>query len=215
MLFRSYNSFPVNGARLAQGLTDPARNVTLFYLSNGVLSLIQTSLDKRDETRARRDEERSADATRAPKPVYLGEKVVIESSALSPSGRYLLVITSAKDGDKRRVGKMPRYVTESGYEETDDERKRVSDDGPLPQKLLLIEVATRKVTELSLDALPGIGTDPLAEMRAARKLPALKGNRGIRFENRDESIHWSANGARVAVMAQAIDNKDRWWAPST
>lgn len=34
-------------ARLAQGLGDAKRNVTLFYLTNGVLSLIQTYLDKR------------------------------------------------------------------------------------------------------------------------------------------------------------------------
>nr|WP_315215276.1 S9 family peptidase [uncultured Duganella sp.] len=175
-----------------------------------LLSTLARQKEERDALRDRRNQERGADATRAPQPVYLGEKVVIETSALSPDGRYLLVVTSAKDGDKRRVGKMPKYVTESGYEETDDERKRVSDEGPQPQQLKLIELATRKVTELSFDALPGINVDPLAEMRAARKLDPLKGNRGVRFESRDESIRWSDNGKQVAVMAQAIDNKDRW-----
>ncbi len=177
-----------------------------------LLSTLARVKEERDATRERRDQERGADPTRAPLPVYLGEKIVIETSALSPDGRYLLVVTSAKDGDKRRVGKLPKYVTESGYEETDDERKRVSDEGPQPQQLKLIELATRKVTELSFDALPGINVDPLAEMRAARKLDTLKGNRGVRFESRDESIRWSDNGKQVAVMAQAIDNKDRWLA---
>ncbi|KQQ33112.1 peptidase S9 [Duganella sp. Leaf126] len=166
--------------------------------------------DDRDTSRAWRDEQRSADPTRAPKPVYLGEKVVIASSALSPDGRYLLVVTSAKDADKRRVGKMPRYVTESGYEESDDERARVSDAGPVPHQLKLLEVATGKVTDLSFDALPGIATDPLAELRAARKLDPLKGNRPLRFERSAESIRWSDDGKRVAVMAQSVDNKDRW-----
>lgn len=166
--------------------------------------------EERDALRDQRNAERSADATRAPLPVYLGEKVVIDASALSPDGRYLLVITSAKDGDKRRVGKLPKYVTESGYEETDDERKRVSEAGPLEQQLKLVELATRKVTELSLAELPGIATDPLAELRSAAHLDALKGNRKVRFEAGEQSIQWSANGARVAVMAQAIDNKDRW-----
>jgi dipeptidyl aminopeptidase/acylaminoacyl peptidase len=175
-----------------------------------LLSTLARVKEERDATRERRNAERGADPTRAPQPVYLGEKVVIDSSVLSPDGRYLLVITSAKDGDKRRVGKLPKYVTESGYEETDDERKRVSDDGPQPQQLKLIELATRKVTELSFDALPGIAIDPLADMRAARKLDALKGNRALRFESGDESIRWSDNGKQVAVMAQAIDNKDRW-----
>ena len=175
-----------------------------------LLSTLARQKEERDALRERRNQERGADATRAPQAIYLGEKVVIETSALSPDGRYLLVVTSAKDGDKRRVGKMPKYVTESGYEETDDERKRVSDEGPQPQQLKLIELATRKVSELSFDALPGINVDPLAEMRAARKLDALKGNRSVRFESRGESIRWSDNGKQVAVMAQAIDNKDRW-----
>ncbi|NGZ82788.1 S9 family peptidase [Duganella aceris] len=175
-----------------------------------LLSTLARVKEEKDATRERRNAERAADATRAALPVYLGEKVVIETSALSPDGRYLLVVTSAKDGDKRRVGKMPKYVTESGYEESDDERKRVSDEGPLPQQLKLIEVATRKISELSLDALPGINVDPLAELRAANKRDPLKGNRGVRFERSEESIRWSANGAQVAVMAQAIDNKDRW-----
>ncbi len=174
-----------------------------------ITTLAQVKKDK-DETLDQRNADRAADATRAPLPIYLGEKVTIETSSLSPDGRYLLVVTAAKDGDKRRVGKMPKYVTESGYEETDDERKRVSEAGPLPHTLKLIEVATRKVTELSLDDLPGIKEDPLAAMRAAQKLDPLKGNRAVRFEGREDSIRWSANGARVAVLAAAIDNKDRW-----
>ncbi|MQA42484.1 S9 family peptidase [Rugamonas aquatica] len=175
-----------------------------------LLSTLARLKEEKDATRDRRNAERSADATRAPQPIYLGEKLVIDASSLSPDGRYLLVITSAKDGDKRRVGKMPKYVTESGYEESDDERKRVSDTGPQAQQLKLVELATRKVSELTFDALPGIGVDPLAELRAAHKLDALKGNRGVRFEGREDSIRWTDNGAQVAVMVQAIDNKDRW-----
>lgn len=175
-----------------------------------LMSTLARLKQEKDEGRDQRNAERAADPTRAPLPVYLGDKVTIETSALSPDGRYLLVVTALKDGDKRRVGKMPKYVTESGYEETDDERKRVSETGPLKHDLKLVEVATRKVTDLSLDALPGIKEDPLAAMRAAQKLDPLKGNRGVRFEARADSIRWSANGARVAVMAQAIDNKDRW-----
>jgi dipeptidyl aminopeptidase/acylaminoacyl peptidase len=174
-----------------------------------ISTLAQLKKDK-DEMRDQRNADRAADATRAPQPVYLGDKVTIETSSLSPDGRYLLVVTAAKDGDKRRVGKLPKYVTESGYEETDDERKRVSDAGPQSHQLKLVEVATRKVTELSLDDLPGIKEDPLAAMRAAQKRDPIKGNRAVRFEGREDSIRWSANGAKVAVMAQAIDNKDRW-----
>lgn len=92
-----------------------------------LMSTLARLKEEKDATRDRRNEERGADATRAPLPVYLGDKVTIDASSLSPDGRYLLVVTSAKDGDKRRIGKLAKYVTESGYEETDDQRKRVSD----------------------------------------------------------------------------------------
>ena len=164
----------------------------------------------RDTTRERNKEQRDADATRAPLPVYLGDNVSIETSSLSPDGRYLLVVTTPKGGSKGRVGKRTKFVTESGYEEQDDQRTRVGRDGPQPQTLKLVELATRKVTDLPYDSLPGIATDPLAELRAAHKLEPLKGNRGLRFEGEDSALRWSANGAQVAVMAQAIDNKDRW-----
>ncbi|MGV7210789.1 prolyl oligopeptidase family serine peptidase [Oxalobacteraceae bacterium A2-2] len=184
---------------------DTLRDLQLRLITN----LAQQKQD-RDAARDRRNEERKADPTRAPQPIYLGEKAQIDASALSPDGRYLLVVTSVKDGDKGRIGKLQKYVTESGYEETEDQRKRVGRNGATPQTLKLVELATRKVTELSLDVLPGISTDPLAELRAAQKLPALKGNRPVRFEGREEALRWSDDGTRAAVMAASTDNKDRW-----
>ncbi len=163
----------------------------------------------RDTNRDRRNEERGADATRAPQPVFLDDKYSIETSSLSPDGRYLLVVVAPKEG-KGRIGKLTKYVTESGYEEQDDQRKRVGRDGPSAQTLKLVDVASRKVTDLPYDTLPGIATDPLAELRSAHKLEPLKGNRGLRFEGEENAIRWNAAGTQVAVMAQAIDNKDRW-----
>ena len=52
--------------------------------------------EDRDASRERRHEERRLDATRAPEPIYLGEKVTISGSALSPDGRWLLFVTQDK-----------------------------------------------------------------------------------------------------------------------
>ncbi|SFU31685.1 prolyl oligopeptidase family serine peptidase [Pseudoduganella namucuonensis] len=175
-----------------------------------LIATLQRQKDERDALRERAEQERRADATRAPQAVYLGDKEGIDGSALSPDGRYLLVATSPK-GDKGRASKMPRYVTESGYEESDDERTRVGRDTPKQQSLHLVDLRTRKVTPVSYDALPGVGADPLAALREEQKLPALKGNRAVRLD--DESgggMVWSGDGARVAVMLRAVDNKDRW-----
>ncbi|KQV91250.1 peptidase S9 [Massilia sp. Root351] len=175
-----------------------------------LITTLQRQKDDKDALRERADAERAADATRAPQQIYLGEKVVIDATSLSPDGRYLVIATSPK-GDKGRIGKMPRYVTESGYEEADDQRTRVGRDMPKAQSLKLVDLKTREVQDIKFDALPGIATDPLAAMREAQKLPAQKGNRAVRLDDEtDGGISWTDNGAKVAVMLRAVDNKDRW-----
>jgi dipeptidyl aminopeptidase/acylaminoacyl peptidase len=175
-----------------------------------LIATLKRAKDDRDAGRARAEEERRADPTRAPSPVYLGDKLTIEGSALSPDGRYLVVITAAKGADQGRVGKMPRYVTESGYEEMDDERTRVGRNNPAPHALKLIELATGKVRDVPFDSLPGIATDPLAQLRAAAKLDPLKGNRPLRIADRADAVRWTFDGKQAAVMLRAVDNKDRW-----
>ena len=184
---------------------DPYRSTELRLIEH-----LKRQKDDRDALRARADELRRADASMAPSPVYLGDKVTIEGSALSPDGRWLVVVTAPKGGDKGRVGKMPRYVTESGYEETEDVRVRVGRNMPVAQQLKLVDLRTNRVQDIAFDALPGIAVDPLADLRAAAKKDPLKGNRPVRIADGADAIEWSANGARVAVMVRAVDNKDRW-----
>jgi dipeptidyl aminopeptidase/acylaminoacyl peptidase len=175
-----------------------------------LLATVARQKGERDQERAQDQAQRRADATRAPLPVYLGDQVDISGSALSPDGRYLLVVTAPRDGAKGPHDKMARFVTESGFEEAVDQRQRVAHDGPVPQTLALVDLATRGVRALPYDSLPGIATDPLAELRAAQKLPALKGNRPVRVDPDDGVLQWSGDGGRAAVMVRAIDNKDRW-----
>jgi dipeptidyl aminopeptidase/acylaminoacyl peptidase len=173
-------------------------------------TILQRQKDERDATREQAEAQRRADPTRAPAPIWLGDKVAIVNSALSPDGRWLLVVTGPKNADKGRAGKMPRYVTESGYEEFSEERTRVGRNSPAGHGLKLVNLATRDVKDLSLDALPGIAVDPLAQLRAAHKLEPLKGNRPVMIGFDGEAVTWSQDGANVAVMFRAVDNKDRW-----
>jgi dipeptidyl aminopeptidase/acylaminoacyl peptidase len=147
---------------------------------------------------------------RAPAPIYLGDKIAIVNTALSPDGRWLLVVTGPKDAPKGRIGKMPRYVTESGYEEFSDERTRVGRNAPAGQGLKLVDLATHDVKDLALDVLPGIATDPLAQLRAAHKLEPLKGLRPVTIGSEGEGIVWGQDGGNAAVQLRAVDNKDRW-----
>ena len=182
------------------------------------LRLIETLKNDRalrEAAREQNDAWRKADPTRAAAPVYLGKDVDIVDSALSPDGRWLLVATTEKGAATGTAGKMPKYVTESGYEEFEDVRTRVGRADPLPQKLWLAEIATGKVSELKFDALPGIATDPLAALRKAAGKDALKGNRAVQVatsgDNGDApTLLWNNDGRTAAVMIRAIDNKDRW-----
>ena len=168
----------------------------------------------RDAVREQGDAWRKADPTRAPAPVYLGDDVEIADSALSPDGRWLLVITTAKGADSGQKGKMPKYVTESGYEESEEVRTRVGRNPLLPHKLWLVDVHDASAKELGFDVLPGIKDDPLATLRKAAKQDVLKGNRDVRIgsdsSNVTGGVRWSSDSRNVAVLVRAVDNKDRW-----
>jgi len=175
-----------------------------------LMSTLARVKGERDAKREQSNEQRRADATRAPLPVYLGEKTFLKGSALSPDGRYLLVVTTDKEADKGKKDKLAKFVTESGFEEAVDQRERVGHDGPVAQTLKLVDLSDRSVHELSYDVLPGIKDDPLADMRKAQKLEPIKGNRAVRIDPEDGVLQWSRNGAQAAVMIRSIDNKDRW-----
>ena len=140
-------------------------------------STLQRLKDDREAQRARGKALRESDPTRAVAPIYIGAGVQIDASSLSPNGRWLLLVLSEKDADTGRAGKMPKYVTESGYEEMEDVRTRVGRNWPVAQRMKLIDLSDGSQRELAYDSLPGIATDPMATMRAAQKLDALKGNR--------------------------------------
>ncbi|UDI83453.1 dipeptidyl peptidase IV (DPP IV) N-terminal region family protein [Xanthomonas citri pv. mangiferaeindicae] len=178
------------------------------------LATLRRDKEQRDALRTQEDAWRRADATRAAAPVYLGDEVEIVDSALSPDGRHLLVVTQAKSADEGQAGKMPKYVTESGYEEFQEVRTRVGRNAPAAHALWLVDVGAGTARSLSFDPLPGIATDPLAALRKAAKRDPLKGNRAVRVESDGDgsgpAVHWSDDGRNVAVEIRAVDNKDRW-----
>ncbi|MFD1297695.1 prolyl oligopeptidase family serine peptidase [Lysobacter gummosus] len=207
----------VSQAAQVRAENDPSKPPKADVLRDYQLATIATLRNDRAAREAAREQDeawRKSDASRAPKPVYLGEDVEIIDSALSPDARYLLVVTQAKKGDAGTVGKMPKYVTESGYEEFEETRTLVGRNEPLPQKLWLVDVANAKASELKFDKLPGIADDPLAALRKAAKRDALKGDRPVRIgtdgDGSGVAIHWSDDGRHAGVLVRAIDNKDRW-----
>ncbi len=188
---------------------DPAATPEADSAREHELRLIATLARERDQRQMQRDfaeAQRRADRSRAANPIFLGDTVEIVASVLSSNARHLLVATQPKNGDRGRAGKMPKYVTETGYEEFEDVRTRVGRNPPTPHTLHLIDLSDGSRTELALDGLPGIDVDPLADLRKAAGKDALKGSRPTQWMQ----AQFSRDGTRAAVMLRAIDNKDRW-----
>ncbi|HJT98954.1 MAG TPA: prolyl oligopeptidase family serine peptidase, partial [Rhodanobacteraceae bacterium] len=201
-----------------------------------LFSTLRKIKSDRDAQKQHDDAFTKADSSRAPLPFYLGDEVKIEGTSLGPDGRWLLVVTSPKKYEKGHVGKLQRFVTESGYEEQEDERTRVGRNDPAPQSLLLLDLAEHEQYALSTDDLPGIHDDPLKAVReenakahrdapqdakeksdgeAKDKADGKPKSRPVRIVADAEDgggggIEWSEDGAQLAIQIRAIDNKDRW-----
>ncbi len=190
---------------------DPNATPDADVLRDLQLRLIGTLARERSQREAQRERQRellAAEPSRAQLPIFLGDDITLSDVRLSPDARYMLAITEPKSADAGRTGKMPLYVTESGYEDVEDVRTRVGRNLPAAQSFHLIDVQTGDVKALDLDALPGIDRDPLADLRKAAKAKPLEGARSVQLMD----AKFSTDGKRLAIMLRANDNKDRWLA---
>ena len=176
---------------------------------------------KKDEAREHGDSLYRFDAALSAAPIYMGDKLESQGFAMSPDGKRLLLVTSAKDADAGKRGTMPNYVTLSGYTETREVRTRVGRNGDAPHSVWLIDLESGDKHELDLGDLPGMDEDPLADLRAS----AIEHYVGL-GEDRDKaaarlkapetrgaqvfSTVWSWDGSQVLLWVRSTDNKDRW-----
>jgi dipeptidyl aminopeptidase/acylaminoacyl peptidase len=165
----------------------------------------------------------SVDRTRMPAPWYLGDKINIVSSSLSPDGQWLVLVTRSKDYGKGAPGMMPEWITDSGYVQLLKRHTYVGLNPPAPQSVLVLDLKTHSSFPLDLSQLPGIKDDPLTDLRKSAVEWDVK--HGIERKTAEESVkapvirpvsvwglEWSDNGKRLALEFRANDNKDRWLA---
>jgi len=143
----------------------PAKADDLRDLQLRLFTTLKKARDDKRATREHAEQLQQADATRAALPFFLGDDVQLIGTVLSPDARRLLAVTAPKGHDEGKKGKLTRYVTESGYEEFEDERTRVGRNDPAPQSLWLFDLAAHTKTALAYDTLPGIHDDPLKSVR--------------------------------------------------
>ena len=189
------------------------------------LHLFATLKRSRDDKRAEREHNEAlqrGDGTRTPLPFYLGDDVQIVDTALSPDANWLLAVTSPKSFEAGKKGKLTRYVTESGYEEFEDERTRVGRNNGTPHTLWLFDLRAHTISKLGLDDLPGIREDVLKSVREENAKvrnpsppppPRKRGEGAEAPKARDVQVNaivFARDGTHAAVQLLANDNKDRW-----
>jgi dipeptidyl aminopeptidase/acylaminoacyl peptidase len=206
--------------------TDPASKEPddLGELQLRLFSTLRTLKGDREANKANEEAFVKGDPTRAPLPFHLGDEVVIENTSLAPDARHLLIVTRAKSYDPGKIAKLHHYVTESGFEEQEDERVRVGRNAPAANAIWLLDLVAHTQKELALADLPGSKDDPLKAIRAENR--ALRStNQGDKPAKDDAKkkteqpalrdlavadLRWSPDGSQVAIQLRAIDNKDRW-----
>ena len=190
-------------------------------------ALRQNKADK-DGLRDNDDALAAVDSSRAPEPIYLGDKADLIDAELSPDGRWMLLVTQPKDAGEGKKPQVTHYVTDSGYATQQETRVYVGHNDPTPQSLLLVDLSQHKGYPLETGNLPGIKDDPLKALRAKAiaelekngkkdQAKALKApdERAVRIiadadDGGGGGIVWSDDGHNLAIQLRAIDNKDRW-----
>jgi len=205
---------------------DPDDNKTddLHYTQMRIFNTLRSAQGNKRTQREHDETMQRNDPTRAPLAFYLGDDVQIVDTVLSPNAHWLLAVTAPKSYEAGKKGKLTRYVTESGYEEFEDERTRVGRNALAPHTLWLFDLAEHTRTKLAFDALPGMHDDVLKSVReeneksAGKKAerPADAGKPDKPGDKARElqvnAIVFSRDGANAAVQLLAQDNKDRWLA---
>lgn len=164
-----------------------------------------------------------SDPTLSAKTWYLGDKEVVSQLSLSPTGRYVLLSLRDKDYSWRAEHDiMPNYLGKDGYVDAVPVRARVAEDKHPGERLVLLDLQTRDKKEITIEGLIGFDEDVLAKVKAENAQA-----KGERYQSQtaprkvqlmqdwgwsQSAIQWQPTQDKVAVMLEAIDNKDRWLA---
>lgn len=138
------------------------------FLARQQLRLFDVVKERRDRRLAEHERQRAmqeANPRAAPRPFYLGDALQIRQQSLSPDGRRVALVVIAEQHDEGKRDSMPDWVTDSGYVESREVRPKVGTAAETSEQLIVLDLETHERHDIDLSTLPGIGDDPLAELR--------------------------------------------------
>lgn len=206
-------------AKAPEGVKEPNT-----YLAKQQHRLIQYVALQQENAKAKakfNDDLQKNDPTLAASTWYLGDSEVVSELSLSPDGRYILVALTDKNHNGRNEHDiMPNYLGAKGYIDPVPVRARVAEDAPPGQRFVLLDLTLHKQMNITIEGLTGFDEDVLAKVKtenakakgetyqstlAPRKIQLMQD-----WGWTQSAIQWHESGAKVALMLEATDNKDRW-----
>ncbi|MFT5235053.1 MAG: dipeptidyl aminopeptidase/acylaminoacyl peptidase [Shewanella sp.] len=202
-----------------QGVADPSS-----YIAKQQHRLIKYVAQQHDNDKKREQykaELAEKDPTLASKTWYLGDRETVSDLSLSPDGRYVLLSLIDKEYSWRGEHDiMPNYLGKDGYVEAVPARARVAEDQNPGERLVLLDLDTHTERSITIEGLEGFDEDVLANVKAENakaKGQSYKSERAPRkiqliqdWGWEQSAIQWQEADNKVAVMLEAVDNKDRW-----
>lgn len=169
----------------------------------------------------RKQDIQAVDPTMADKPFYVGDGKRIAELSVSPDGRYILLALSEKS-DKWRSEHdiMPDYLGKDGYVDAVPVRARVAEAKSSGHSFVLLDTRDGIQKPITIEGLAGYDDDVLAGVKAenaearGEKYDSEKSPRTIALMLdwgwSQSPVQWHSSDNKLAMMVEALDNKDRW-----
>ena len=174
------------------------------FLKDEQLNLFN-SIKEREKKQKKRKAEKKERQEKEPVKIYSGN-YSFRNIMISPGGNFItfLLVESPPNAKKTTI---PKYVTESGYTETDSAYPLVGS----PQakyKFGIFNIKRNSVYYVSAKSIPGIKTYPkyIFEYKNFDTATDTSKNRKVIING----PVWNAAGSRAIVVVRSLDNKDRW-----
>jgi dipeptidyl aminopeptidase/acylaminoacyl peptidase len=175
------------------------------YLEKQQLEIFEI-LKKQEKDEKEQKERTKRERGPFPEPTYLKDTESVGNFQLSPDRSMVtFILTDRAEANKAKVPEMPKYVTKSGYVETERLGTQIGGSGRVKvgaaqpvQKLGVMNTADGKVTfvDLGLDkrefGFQLVGGEPAA------------------FFGGTQAVAWSDDGKSAFCVLRARDNNDRW-----
>ncbi len=175
------------------------------YLEKEQLELFEI-LRKQEKDDKEQKERTKRERGPFPEPTYLKDTESVGNMQLSPDRSMItFVLTDRADANKAKVPEMPKYVTKSGYVETERLGTQIGGSGrvkvgaaqPVP-KLGIMNAADGKITYVDM----GLEKREFGFQ--------LVGGEPAAFFGGNQAVSWSADGKSAFCVLRARDNNDRW-----